>query len=197
MLNITFMPKMPSPKACHMILVLLTFLILAPAWVLLDHKHYEAARILAVLGAVPTVALFSVCARGALAFFTCTATASNKTTKIATELTTKAPNKTTDDPTNDTTRQAPLTAIPNPSLASFILIFLSLLANALALWLSSYSHEGLDVELHGVTGMLLVLALVAAVVADIIYVVDLVRAIKMRREQKKRKERRAKGVESV
>lgn len=44
----------------------------------------------------------------------------------------------------------------------------------------------------------MVFAIVAAVVANIIYIVDLVRAaIKMRREQKKSAERKDKGVEIV
>lgn len=83
-------------------------------------------------------------------------------------------------------------------MPSFILVSISLLAIALALWLLSYSTEGLHVEMHGVTGVLLVFAIVAAVVANIIYIVDLVRAaIKMRREQKKSAERKDKGVEIV
>ena len=189
---------MPSPKACHMILVLLSWLIFAAAWVLLEHKHYEASRILAVLGAVPTATLFFVCASGAVATFTCTAISSIKTTKIATKLTTKAPDMATDDLTNDSARPAPLTVFPYPSVPSFMLVSISLLAIALALWLLSYSTEGLHVEMHGVTGVLLVFAIVAAVVANIIYIVDLVRAaIKMRREQKKSAERKDKGVEIV
>ena len=74
MLNITFIPKMPSPKTCHMILILLACLTIVPTWVLLLHKHYEAVRILTFLEAFPIVAVFLLGAKGMLSTLTRTAT---------------------------------------------------------------------------------------------------------------------------
>jgi hypothetical protein len=179
MLNITFKPKMPSPKACHMNLLLLIVLILAPAWVLLAHKHYEAARILTFLAAILIVALFLLGARGMLSTFTCTAISSNKPTKVSTD-------KATVETTSEVTRTALSTAISDPSLAWYTsLVFLSLasLANAMTMWLLSYSHEEIDGELHGVTEMLLVLALVVAGVGAVMNVMDQVRDFKLKKKR--------------
>ena len=143
MLKITFIPKMPSPKTCHLILILLASLISVSAGVLLLHNHYEAVRILIFLGAFPMAVVFLFGAKGVVSTFTCTATASDKTTKTTTD-------KATDKITSKVTRAARPTAISNPSLAwytSLIFISLAFLAIALAMWLFSYSPEDLDAEM--------------------------------------------------
>lgn len=194
MLNITFMLKMPSPKICHVILAPLAWLILAAAWVLLELKHYEASQILAVLAAISNVALLIIGARGMLSTFTCTATptASNETSKVITD-------KATDETTSEDTRTAPSTASSDPSLnwhAWLVCLSLSCLANALAIWLFGYSHEGLDGDLHGVTRFLLVLSLVLAAVGCVMSIMYHVRDFKI---EKKRIdiEIKNKGVDSV
>lgn len=201
MLNITFTPKIPSPKVYHVTLILIALLIIGPAWLLLLHKHYEPARILTVLAAIPTVALLIIGARGMLSTFTCTATASNKTTKVTTH---KATDETTSEATGGTTsevtRTAPSTAISDPSLTwytSLVFLSLSCLANTLALWLFSYSHEELDDDPHGVTGFLLVLSLVVAAVGCVMSIMDNVRDFRVKWRQMKSTERKDKGVQAV
>jgi hypothetical protein len=135
MLNITFIPKMPSPEPCHVILIFLTWLILVAACVLLEHKHYEAVRILIVLEFVPIVALFLLGARRMLSTFTCTAITSNKTTKVTADKATA--DKTTNETTSEVTRPAFPIASFEPNLVYYnLLIFVSLayLASAMEMW---------------------------------------------------------------
>lgn len=192
MLNITFIPKMPSPKTCHMILILLACLTIVPTWVLLLHKHYEAVRILTFLEAFPIVAVFLLGAKGMLSTLTRTATASNKTTEAR------------DDRVKTTSRKAispdPSTTISNPSrvwYTSLIFVSLGFFTNALAMWLFSYSHEDLNGTLHGVTGVLLVLTLVLVGIGATLNMMDSAREVKRNWEQKKSVGRNGKGVESV
>ena len=202
MLNITFMPKMPSPRTCHMILALIAWLILAAtwgllaaAWILFEHKHYEVSRILGILAAISNVAPLIIGARGMLSTFTCTATAttSNETSKVTTD-------KPTDETTSEVTRTAPSTAISDQSLiwyTSLVFLSLSCLANALAMWLFTYSPEVLDDGLHRVIGFLLVLSIVLAAVVCVMGIMDHVRDFRVKWKQMKRTERKDKGVQTV